>query len=229
MHLPRRLLAALVCAAACHAAWADRSKLDEEDAVEPGDCELELQRERKTLRGGPSELESTVQLGCGIGLRTELVVAVARQRSGSAREESIDFEAQTWLGRVGGLGWTLELGASRERESGTRWQLAAHKAAIVAAYQPSDAWVVDAKLGAVRDRIQRRHTTVWELAVEHEVSDPLVVRAALEGNDRRGRPFATIELKYEFWPDRARVNLSYGGRSGAAHERLVGVGVTFEF
>lgn len=229
MHPPRRLLAVLACAAASHAAWADRSKLDEEGAVERGDCELELQRERKTVRGEPSELGSSVQLGCGIGLRTELIVAVARQGSGSARDDSFDFEAHTWLGRVGGLGWTLELGASRERESGRRWHLAEHAAALVAAYPPSETWVFEAKLGTVRDRIQRRRTTVWELAVEHEVFDPFVVRAALEGNDRRGRPFATIELHYEIWPDRARVNLSCGGRSGAAHERLLGVGVTFEF
>ena len=116
MHPPRRLLAVLACAAASHAAWADRSKLDEEGAVERGDCELELQRERKTVRGEPSELGSSVQLGCGIGLRTELIVAVARQGSGSARDDSIDFELTPgWAASAGSAGHSNSAPAASAR------------------------------------------------------------------------------------------------------------------
>lgn len=231
MHCARRLLAALACVAACHAAHADRSRVAEDgDAAEAGDCELDLAFERQTARGTAAERERSMQLDCGIGWRTELVVALARGRSEDGRREAIDLEARTSVFErgAGGLSWALEYGLSVERIGGGHWRRSEYFVALDAAFAPVPAWVIEARLGSARDLIERRDRTLWTLGVEHEISDALEARAELDGDDRE-RPLASVELHYEFWPDVARINLSYGARSGPLRERRVGVGVTFEF
>jgi hypothetical protein len=226
----RRLLAALACAAACSASHADRSRLDDEDVAERGDCEIELAAERQTARRAATERETALQLDCGIGWRTELKAALARQRSPGERTDSFDLEARTALfdRAVAGVAWSIAYGASAERSAGGPWRRSAHFLALEGALRPAEAWVVEAEVAWRRDRIDRREAWVWTLGVEHEISDLLEVRAELE-DDNRSRPLAGIELRYEFWPDRARLNLSYAARSGPSRERKLGLGVTFEF
>ena len=226
----RRLLATLACAAVCTASHADRSRLDDEDAAKRGDCEIELATARQTARGAAAEHDTAVEVDCGIGWRTELVAALARQRSAGARAESFDLEARTALLDWGSSGIDLSLtyGASAERGAGGPWRRSAHFVALEADWRPADAWVVTGRVGWRRDELERRDMRLWTLAVEHEISDLLEARVEVE-DDTRSRPVAIIELRFEFWPDRARLNVSYAARSGPTHERRLGVGVTFEF
>ena len=226
----RRLLATLACAAVCTASHANRSRLDDEDAAKRGDCEIELATARQTARGADAEHETAVELDCGIGWRTELVAALGRQRSAGERAESVDLEARTALLDRGssGIAWALSYGASAERGAGGPWRRSAHFVALEANWRPADIWVVEGRVGWRRDELERREMRLWTLAVEHEISERLEARVEVEG-DTRSRPLASIELRFEFWPDRARLNLSYAARSGPTHERRPGVGVTFEF
>lgn len=230
MDIAPRLLAALACLAACHAAQADRFRLDYEDVVEVGDCELEIASERHSARGAATEREQSIQLGCGIGWRTELVATLARRRSDGERSRAIDIEAKTSLfdRPKGGIAWALDYGASAEREPPGSWRWTEHFLALEAAYRPAEAWVIEAQLGAARERLERRNRTIWTLAAEHEFSDLLEARAELEG-ESRSRPMVNVELSYEVWPDVGRINLSCGARTGRTHERRVGLGLVFEF
>lgn len=230
MQNTRRLLAALACAVACHASHADRSRLDEEDVAKPGECEVELAFERQTARRSATERETAGQLDCGIGWRTELTLALARQRSSGERSDSFDIEARTGLAdrAIAGIAWSLAYGVSAEREARGPWRRSAHFVAIEGALRPAEAWVVEARVGWRRERLERREAWGWLLGVEHEFSDRLEMRAELD-DDSRSQPLAGIELRYEFWPDRARLNLSYAARAGRSHERRLGVGVAFEF
>jgi len=226
----RRLLAALACAVACHASHADRSRLGEEDVANPGECEVELGVERQTAHRSATERETAAQLDCGIGWRTELTVASARRRSSGERADSFDIEARTGLAdrAIGGIAWSLAYGVSAERDARGPWRRSAHFVALEGALRPAGAWVVEARVGWQRERLERREAWGWLLAVEHELSDRFEVRAELD-DDSRSQPLAGIESRYEFWPDRARLNLSYAARAGRSHERRLGVGVAFEF
>lgn len=221
-----RCIAALVCVAAA-TAHADRSRLDE-DVADSGDCELELAWERASARRSSRSYASLAQLDCGIGLRTELSATAARERSGSERTEAFDLEARTALFGAAGIGWSLTYGGSAERGGGRGWRRTAHFVALDAAWRPADGWLAEAQLASVRDREERRSLWAWTLALEHEISDRLEARAEVEDDDR-SRPLTALELRYEFWPDRARLRLSFATRGGAAHERRFGAGVAFEF
>ena len=228
----RRVLATLACAAVCTASHANRPRLDDADVAKRGDCEIELVTARQTARGAAAEHETAVELDCGIGFGTELVAAMGRQRSAGERAESIDLEARTALLHTGGgssgIAWSLAYGASAERGAGGPWRRSAHFVALVANWRPADTWVVEGRVGWRRDTRERRETRLWKLAFEHEIFDRLEARVEVE-DDTRSRPLASIELRFEFWPDRARLNLSYAARSGPTHERRLGVGVAFEF
>lgn len=234
MATPVQLLVALLCALACGASHADRSRLDDENVARRGDCEVELAMERQTVRQAEGHSVAphaeVVQLSCGVGARTEIVAAYTRERSDGERALAVDLEARSTLfdlGRAGGA-WSLSYGASAERSAGTSWRTVAHFVALDAAWRPAEAWVLEARLGWSRDRIEARHTRAWLLAVEHEISDRLEVRAEV-ADDPHSRPLVGVELRCEFWPDVARLQLSWAARSGASRERRLGVGLAFEF
>lgn len=223
---------ALMCAAACHAALAERSRLDDEvDVVERGDCEIETTWQRRTARGEPPGRESTLGLGCGIGWGSEWAVAFARTHSNGARDEALGIEGKTSLrARAGGRpGWTLAYGADAERPAGGGpWRRSEHFIALEATLQPAAGWLAEVKLGSVRQRSERRDTTRWSLGLERGLSESIEVAAELAGDDR-DRPLASVALRYHIWPEHALLSLRYGVKLAPQNERRLGLGVTFEF
>lgn len=226
----RRLLVALSSAAACHAAQAERSHLaDDADVVEAGDCQMEATSARQTARTAAAEHESSIQFDCGVGWRTELAAAFVRLRSEGVRDEAIGIEARTSLRQRGSgrIGWTLAYGIGAERGGGP-WRRSEQFVAIETSYQPDRSWLIEGRLGTVRDLIGGRDATIWALSAERLVTAFVGMRAELDGDDR-GRPRASVELRYLVWPEHTVFTLSYGARAGPLRERRLGVGLTFEF
>ena len=228
MVVARFCLAALAFALLASSAQAQRSRLGEEDVAKPGDCELDLAASRQSARGAAAERESALQLDCGIGWRTELVVGVVRRHGGGGRADAIELEARTALFQRGGVAWSVVYGAAAERRAGASWRGSGHRVGIDAAWRPAEAWVLDGRIVRQRDRIEGRSSWVSSFGLEHELSDRAEARLEIE-DESRSRPLLGLELRYEFWPDRARLGLSYAARAGAARERRWGLGVTFEF
>ncbi len=232
--MPKRplRLCTLICAAACHAAWAERSRLDDEvDIVERGDCDVETKWQRRTARGEALERESALRLGCGIGWSTELALAFARTRSADARGDALDIEGKTSLReRSGGrLGWALAYGVAAERAGpGVPWRRTERFILIEATLQPATGWLAEVSLGNARQRSARRDTTLWSLGLERGFSDSFEAVAELSGDDR-DRPTASVGLRYQIWPDHALLSLTYGVKMTPLRERRLGLGVTFEF
>lgn len=222
----------LICAAASHAAQAERSRLDDGvDVVERGDCEIEATAQRRKLRAEPPERESALRLGCGIGWGTEWALAWASTRSNGARDDARGFEGKTSLReRAGSLpGWTLAYGVAAERSAGGgRWRRSEQFIAIEATLQPAAGWLAEAKLGTARQRNPRRDTTLWSLGLEHGLSENIEAVAELSGDDR-DRPLASVGLRLQIWPEHAVLALSYGLKLTPQRERRFGLGITFEF
>jgi hypothetical protein len=225
-----RLLAVLVCVAACHSVQAARQSLaDESDVADAGDCESELVFERLRSRGEATQRERALRLTCGVGGNTELELAHARLRSGAARGEALAFEAKTTLRDrgPGRIGWAVALGVGAERIGGS-WRRSEQGVAAEATRQFGDAWLVEAKLGAVRDVLSHRDSTLWALALEHALHERLELRGEVEGDDRR-RPVVKLGLRYTLWPERLQLKLSHGVRSGPQREHVTSVGLQVEF
>ena len=86
------------------------------DVAERGDCEIEGKWQRRTVRGDAPERETAFRFGCGVGMGTEVAVALAKTRSADARHSTCGAEGKTSLRERadGQLGWTLAFGASAE-------------------------------------------------------------------------------------------------------------------
>jgi hypothetical protein len=225
-----RLWAALVCVAGCHCAEASRTSLaDESDVADAGDCESELVWEQVRRRGEATQRERALRLTCGVGGNTELEVVHARLRSGAARGEALVFEAKTTLRDrgPGRIGWAVALGVGTERIGGA-WRRSEQGFAVEATRQFGDAWLVEARFGAVRDVLSRRDSTLWALALEHAPHERLELRAEVEGDDR-GRPEVKLGLRYTLWPDRAQLKLSHGVRGGGQRAHRTSLGLQLEF
>lgn len=223
---------ALICAAACHAAQAERSRLDDGvDVVERGDCEVETTWQRRTTRGEPPERESALGLVCGIGWGSEWAVAFARTHGNGARHDALGFEGKTALRARAGArpGWTLAYGAGAERSAGGGpWRRTEHFIALEATLQPAAGWLAEIKLGTARQRSARRDTTRWSLGLERGLPESIEAVAELAGDDR-DRPLASVALRWRIWPEHALLALRYGVKMAPQRERRLGLGVTFEF
>lgn len=224
-------IAALACAVICHTVQAGRSSVTgASDVAQVGDCEVETALARIRPRGEASQHDTSLRLACGIGWDTEVEATAARQRGGDGRSQTLALEAKTTLSERGDgrIGWALAVGVGAERSSGSTWRRNEHSVAVEATVRLGPTWLVEAKLGALRDRLVRRDSLLWAAAVEHALSDLLEVRAEVEGDDR-GRPLASLAMKYTVWPDHLKLKLAYGARSGPQAERRANLGLQYEF
>lgn len=231
MSCTRHWIAALACAAACQAVQAGRSSVtDGGEVAEAGDCEAETAFERTRPRGEARQREASLRLACGIGWDTELEASVARQHGGAARSQTLAFEAKTTLTQrgEGRVGWAIALGVGAERTGGGSWRRNEHSLTVEATYPLGRVWLVEAKLGALRERLNRRDSLLWAVAVEHALNDRLEVRSELDGDDR-GRPLASLALTYALVPEHLKLKLSYGARSGPQAERRTGLALALEY
>ncbi len=224
-------IAGLACAAACHAALADRSRLStESEVIDAGDCELETAIERTKASGSAPERRPSLQLNCGVGWRSELALLFASTQGNEPRLRAIGIEGKTALldRAAGRIGWGLAYGVEAERSGESPWRRAGQFIALEAAYAIDKDWRVEARLGTARDLAARSDSTVWALALERALGAAFEARLELSGDDRQ-RPRWNASLRYEVWPDHALLSLSYGVRTGPARERQAGMSVTFEF
>ena len=224
-------LATLAVLAACGATSAAPSRLaDESDVVEAGDCEIEAAVERHRVRGEAPERQSSLQLVCGIGWRTELQAEFARRRGDGSHGQAIGLEARSSLraSSLGRPGWAVMYGASSERHGTGPWHQSDLFVALEAAVRPAPGWLVAARVGTARDRRGRSDSTTWALSVEHGVNDALELGAGLRGDDR-SRPLISLEVRWHVLPDQVQLNLSGGASSGPQRQRRIGLGLTFEF
>jgi hypothetical protein len=231
MQSRHRLFAALMCAALGNSVHADRSRLDDEsDVVEAGDCELEIAFSRKKLQHAKPGLERSLQLGCGIGLKTEVAAAIVQSRGDEGRADGYALEAKTaWRERSrAGFGGSLFYGLERMRMSETSWRTQKLFLGTELVWELSSAWLLEARLGTARDRPARQNSTAWMVGIEHTLTGAINGHAALEGDDR-GRPEWRFGLRYKLWPEHALISLEYGLGTGSERHRSVGAAITFEF
>lgn len=229
----RALAVALAASAACPPAWADRSRLaDEADVVEPGDCQLELGAERRRPRGEAPERESSIEFGCGIGWRSELTLALARLHGGTGgRERKLGVSGRTAVvdRKRDDTGWTLVYGFERLRMPDAAWRTRETFVAIEASRQFGAAWLVEARLGTVRERIERRSAALWAIGLEHLLAgEALVLRAAV-GRDGPARPLAEIGLRAEVWGEDVALSVSAGSGGGPPRERRLALALSIDF
>lgn len=225
----RRLLAVPCLAIAAQAA-ADSGLGADSNVAEAGDCEAEVSFDRTRSQGQSKQRERSLRLACGIGWRTEIEAAFARQREADARVDGLAVQIKTSLrdhDDRGRIGWAIALGAAAERSVQT-WQRSEYALGVEATRQFGAAWLAEVSFGTVRDVRARRDSTFRSLALEYELNPRLELRGTVGGDDR-GRPLTGVGLRYALWPDVVQLKLSYALGPQPAREQRAGVSLQLDF
>lgn len=231
---PARPAALLLASVLPAAALAGRPLITEDAGVlERGACEVEGFHAQASA-GGSSALANSLQLGCGLGLNSQIALAAATTRAGSDRERGLALGGKTGLWQAEGddapaltlawgLAWSRPDGQSR-RHAGTALNLVYSAPAFA-----GTTW--HANLGHARDEIARQRSTTWAFALEHEGFDvgvKLAPMAELAGDDREA-PLWNLGLRATLWPERVFVDGSYGRQIASGRPRTWTLGFKIAF
>lgn len=198
--------------------------LQAEDAgvMDPQACELEGVH-GEWRQAGAVQRQASLQLGCGVGLGSEVALQAIRPRE-------FALGGKTQLGRAGDTQFTLAWSLAH-RHVDAAWRRSGAGLLLVASAPLAAGWTAHANLGHVRDELQHRGSTVWALAAEHDglgEEGRWQPMAELFGDDR-GRPWANAAVRVALRPGEVFVDASFGRQLGGAKARLATVGFKFAF
>lgn len=232
-HLFLTLAAGLACACLPHVAQAGRP-LQTEDAgvLASGDCELEGSTVRLTAFSTTAR-SHTLQLGCGLGLRSQLAAFVTNGKAEDERSRGFGFVGKTWLWRgaddTGAVTLAWNLGTAKV--DGDRWRHSDTGLKVVYSGPAWDDTTVHANLGHARDEVGKQRSTTWNLALEHGgfgATWVLAPMAEVFGDDREA-PWWNVGLRATVVKDAVFVDASFGRQITTGRARLATLGFKFAF
>jgi hypothetical protein len=225
-----RLFTGLLLVAAAAYAHAGRP-LQTEDAgvLGAGECELESFIARERARGAPTARTVSAQIGCGIGLHTQLALAAARVRVDGEHDDDVALVGKTWLRelRDDHAGVTLAYALGAARAPGGSFRHSSTQVRLVATV-PHAGWLLHADVGAARSETDQVDSTTWGLAVERSGVGALDLMAEVFGDDRTD-PWVNLGVRWSMLPRRLMLDASFGMQLDAARARLLTVGLKFAF
>jgi hypothetical protein len=206
--------------------------LQTEDAgiLEAKTCEVEGVTGRTRVAGASSVRDNALQLGCGMGLNSQVALALTRTTDGADRERGVRLGGKTELWSAGGddgAALTLAWGVSGARGATGGWKTAGVDARAVVS-MPAGPLTWHLNLGHERDTQARSSSTVWGVALEHEGFGALAPMAELFGNDREA-PWWNLGLRYTVAKDKAYLDLSYGRQMSRGTPSLLTAGFKLVF
>ena len=203
--------------------------LNTEDAaiLEPQACELEAglgQQRSRDHRGHSSNL----QLGCGIGLDSQLALRAVQSREMNGRVQELEVNGKWQLASGALSDGAIEL-ALAARLTGQRlsaavgnpsgppgepsgWQPGSHAATLALSAPLLRQWTLHANLGHAQDRLARQHSTLWALALEHgglDAAGPVQPMAEVFGDDR-GAVTVSAALRWAVRPHSVFLDAAWG-------------------
>ncbi|MFM8768306.1 MAG: hypothetical protein ACKOD9_11245 [Rubrivivax sp.] len=228
---PKTLAAALLTCTAPLLCQAGRP-LQTEDAgiLEAKTCEVEGAVSRVRVVGSPSVRDNALQLGCGVGLNSQVALALSRTADGADREQGLRLGGKTELWSAGGdegAALTLAWGLSGARAAAGGWKTAGLDARAVLS-MPAGPLTWHLNLGHERDSQARSGSTVWGVGVEHEGFGALAPMAELFGSDREAS-WWNLGLRYTIAKDKAYLDMSYGRQMSSGTPSLLTAGFKLVF
>lgn len=195
-----------------------------------GDCEIESFAGRMRERDRASATLLWGQIGCGVGLNTQLAVGIGRERSASARTEIEAFGGKTFLRELtdDSPGVALAYSVYETREPGERFRSDANEYKLVVTV-PVSGGFIHANLGTRIAHRTDEHRTVWALAAEFPgAAGPVDLMAELFGNDR-DPAWLQVGARWAVIPKRFFLDASWGARGGSTRPTIATLGLKFAF
>jgi hypothetical protein len=226
-----RFVIALLLSVLGAPAQAGRPLATEDAAVlARGDCEIESFAGDVRERGRVDAEIRWGQIGCGLGLHTQLAVGIGRERSGGVHTDIEAFAGKTFLRELtdDAPGIALAYSVYETREPGERFRGDANEYKLVVTV-PVGGWFVHANLGTrIAHRTDERRT-VWALAAEFPgAAGPVDLMAEFFGNN--GDPaWLQVGARWAVIPQRVFLDASWGVRGGSTRPTTATLGLKFAF
>lgn len=153
---------------------------EDADVLGARSCELEA----SAARAGAARANSA-QLGCGVGLRSQLAVGHARESSAGtpARETAVSGKTSLWQSDDAGFGLALAWTRSARHQADEPSERSS-SVNLVASGPLADHLTVDANLRWGRSHADRQNRTAWNLAATLPLDARVDAVAELYGDDR---------------------------------------------
>ena len=227
------LLPALAILAALHAPAQAGRPLATEDAgvLAAGECEFETFAGRTRERAAPRLGESSLQFGCGFGMRSQVALGWGRESAAGERSRSLGLTGKTSL-RDGGdeaTSFALAWGAGRADSPGTPMRLETTYLTGVATMPLKGSLALHANLGWSRSRSAGASTTGWGLALERSGEGGIDVMGEVFGDDRERRPWVQLGVRASLLPERLWLDASAGMQTTPARPKALTVGMKVAF
>lgn len=218
-------LTGLVLAVAAHAA---RPLItDDTGVLDKGSCELEAVLSRDKADGAQVDGKS-LQLGCGVGARTQVALGVDR-----VKEDGLQVRGTTLAGKVSLLpgddaSWSASGAVLWISVPGQGNRHAATSVNLLHTRALGQQFTLHANLGLVQDELARRGSTTWGLALEHAGWGPVALMGELTGDDLAA-PAWNIGLRWTAVPDQWTLDIAYGQQMVGGRPRALSLGAKLSF
>lgn len=224
-HTRHFLTLAALCAATA-AGGARPLVTDDPGVLERGQCEVEAVQAADRVPGEPRLRGRSLQLGCGIGARSQAALALAQDEAGGERTRGMALAGKTALPAT--EAWALAWGLAWQRAPGSGWRHAESAASLLVAGEAwaGGTWV--ANLGHARDMQARQGSTTWGLGLEQAVGESVAVAGEFHGDDRQA-PWWNLGLRWEVLPERLSLDLSYGRQISTGRPQRLTLGAKLSF
>jgi hypothetical protein len=205
---------------------------DDADVLDRGTCEVEAFAARLSAVSVVTR-KREVQLGCGLGLSTQLALATGTESVQGQRTQVRALAGKTGLLQVPAAAersnlLTLSYAVDWARTTGETWRHADSEVKLVYSAQLAGDFTLHANLGSGRDQQARRSRTSWGLAVEHGGWGTVSLMTEVFGDDREP-PSWNAGLRWAVLPERWFADLSYGRQMAGGTPRLLTLGLKLVF
>lgn len=216
----------------CTSALAGRP-LTTEDAgvIEKGSCEIEGVHSVDSDKDAPDVKTTSLQLGCGIGAKTQLALFGATSRSEGVSVKEVALVGKTALRELEadqvGLALAYAFGAVKQPGASLKYETTTLNGVVTA---PFGDWLIHGNLGHTRTKTDSFRATTWAAAVERTgvIEKKLDLMAEVFGDDRSS-PWVAVAARWTAIEDKLFVDASYGVQTAATRPKQVTVGFKFSF
>jgi hypothetical protein len=200
---------------------------DDTGVLEPGRCELEAVQSREKA-DGPALQGHSLQLGCGVGARTQLALAVDQTKEDGTRVRGATLGGKLSVLPGDEASWSVSGSVRWSQTPGQGHDHASTAVSLLHTRSLSPQWLLHANLGHERDAIEQRGATTWGLALEHSGWGPVALMGELVGDDR-APPAWNIGLRWTVVPETWVLDLAYGQQLAGGRPKAWSLGLKLAF
>lgn len=230
---PVRIAPWLLALALPLTAMAGRPLQTEDAAVlARGECEIEGVHARLKEVEAPTAKATSLQFGCGIGLRSQLALQGLRAEAGdeTAREAALVGKTAIVPLSETQTGFTIAYETRRVRlpGEGDRQANTIIRGVMTHPTGPSGEWLLHANLGFAHNNLESETRAIWSVAAERTKLGPVDVMAEVYAYDK-GAAWVNAGVRYTVIPEHFFVDASYGVQTNSDRAKLVTFGFKLAF